>query len=156
MIVHRQGELVESNATVACLLAAQIDEFLIPSIKDAVDFDVQHLPPQLTGMVSPITDVFLPLLQVPQQLLAQVILLPHLLDFSEDWRDDWCNQICFLAERTDGLVAHVLTDDELVLSDLFIGVVILVLFGEVYSHATEELARQGRDLLVELCVEDLD
>lgn len=120
-----------------------------------MDLDIEHLPSQLPGVVLAIADVLLTLLQVPHQLLPEVILLPDALDLRLRWVHDWGGCVYYLIESADGLVAHILPNDELVFAYFFVGVVILVLLGEVYSHAPEELARQGGYFLVEFGVEDL-
>lgn len=155
MIVDREGELVESYPAVARLLAPEIDEFFIPGVKDTVDLDIEYLPPQLPGVVLAIADVLLTLLQVSHQLLPEVILLPDALYVRLGWVHDWGRCVYYLIESADGLIAHILPYDELVFAYFLVRVVILVLLGEVYAHAPEELARQGRNFLVEFGVEDL-
>lgn len=120
-----------------------------------MDLDIEYLPPQLPGVVLAIADVLLALLQVPHQLLPEVILLPDALDLRLSWVHDWGRCVYDLIEGADGLVAHILTYYELVFAYLLVGVVVLVLLGEVYAHAPKKLAWQGRNLLVEFGVEDL-
>lgn len=120
-----------------------------------MDLDIEYLPPQLPGVVLAIADVLLALLQVPHQLLPEIILLPDALDLSLGWVHDWGRCVYDLIESADGLVAHILAYYELVFAYLLVGVVVLVLLGEVYAHAPKELAWQGRNFLVEFGVEDL-
>lgn len=44
VVPNRESELVETDAAVACLLAAQVDELFIPGVEKTVYFDVQHFP----------------------------------------------------------------------------------------------------------------
>jgi hypothetical protein len=47
----------------------------------------------------------------------------------------------------DSLVANVLSDDELILADFFIGVLVIFL-GKVDAHATQQLGRERTYFLV--------
>ena len=44
MVDHGKSELVQTDATVACLLISQINQLFVPSIENAVNFDVDDLP----------------------------------------------------------------------------------------------------------------
>jgi hypothetical protein len=127
VVAHRESELVEADAAVARLLTAQEDELLVPSIEEAVDFDVEHFPAQLSSVVATTAQVLLSLLHVPHHSLAHSKLnsqLLRLLINSCDRRDSAVHEG---SELANGLIADLLADDELVLADFLVGVVVVVL-----------------------------
>ena len=75
MVLNGESQLVESDPTVACFLAPQVDEFLIPSIENAVNFNVEYLPPQFLSVVLPVSNILLSLLDVLENPVIKGIIL---------------------------------------------------------------------------------
>lgn len=56
------------------LLVPQEDDLIVSGVEDRLDLDVDHLPLQLLNAVHAVADVILLLLQVPHQLIAEIVL----------------------------------------------------------------------------------
>lgn len=58
--------------------------------------------------------------------------------------------LVYLFEKSfDCLVTYFLTNDKLVLPDLLVGVVVVIVFREVDSHASQQLGGEGANFLIE-------
>lgn len=139
MVFDWEGELVESDTAVSCLLAPQENELLVPSIENAVQLNIENLPPELLSMVFSVGDVFFSLLQIFQNPITDDKLLWKLL-YLHKWRVRIRSfGLEIFSEWFYSLVANVLPYDELIFSDFFVWVLVIIFFlWKVNSHTAQE------------------
>ena len=118
-----------------------MDEFLVPGVEDAVDFDVEDLPPELFCVVFSVCNVFLSLLHVLDDPLIKAILLSQTINLSKRRLKRRVFLFDFFQKGLDGLVAYFLTDDELILTNFLIRIVIVVFLREVNPHTSQQFSR---------------
>ena len=88
-------------------------------------------------MVATVGDVRLSLPEVSQQSVSERVAAGQLFELTCFGECGWAFELCLFFEQLYGGVADLLVDYEVVLANLFIGVVFLVLLREVDSHAAQ-------------------
>lgn len=120
VVPYREGKFIKADATVSRLLTTQEDDLFVPGVEEAVHFDVEHFPPQLSRVTAPARQVLLPLLYIANHTFTKTPLLADSLYFLAGIRDWWVGTVYSCSKLPDRLVADFLADDELVFADLLV------------------------------------
>ena len=135
MILDWERQLVESNTAISCFLASQIDKLFIPCIEYAMNFYVEHFPSKLFGMIFSVGNKLLSLFDVFVYSLGQLEFVGNFLKFIKRRLSMRILFLNLFQKRFDRFITDILTNNELVFSNLFIRVIIFIILAEVDSHA---------------------
>ena len=109
---------------------------------------IEDLPPKLFCMILSVWYVFFSLLYVSNDSLTEVVLFSKLMQFFKSWFDLRCLRFDLFQKISDSIVANILANYELILSNLFVGVIVVILLAKVDSHTSKEFSWKRTYLLI--------
>lgn len=160
MINHGEGKLIKPNTTKPSPIGTNLNNFLVPAIKNTMQLNIHNFPSKFPCSISPIFNKTFPLFDKINNFAPYRETLDNPFHFVQDifivltllhvLGDDFGLE--FVLEQGDTFSTALLRDHKLITIYLLeIGILLRVcLLGEIQSHTFQYLTRQRSNILVQL------